>query len=89
MKPLSQNTVKNIGFDKIQESLVSLSKCEENYSYFRHLSPIKNQNELDSHLSLSDIIYQSLIRKEDVDISLIADMAKLISKRKYLLLQIP
>ena len=80
MQNLSLDTIKNVGFDKIRENLLSFCNSEANYPYFRHLLPIKELNKLSKHLSLSDIIYQALIREENIDIYKVSDASEIIFK---------
>tara|TARA_B100000131_G_scaffold322988_1_gene379113 strand:+ start:3592 stop:5934 length:2343 start_codon:yes stop_codon:yes gene_type:complete len=82
LQNLSTDTIKNIGFDKIKTTILSFSRCGANQDYFKNLSPINNLKELDKQLSLSDIIYQGLIRENHVDICQIPDAAKILSKIK-------
>ena len=80
MQNLSIDTIRNVGFDKIQKTLIKFSNSKTNYAYFENLSPIKEFDTLANHLSLSDIIYQAIIRKDNIDISKVEDMNKIMTK---------
>ena len=82
MQNLSIDTIKNTGFDKIKSTLQSFSRCSANQDYFKNLSPIGNLKKLDNQLSLSDIIYQGLIRDNHVDICQIPEASEILSKIK-------
>ena len=80
MQNLSKDAIETVGFDKIQKKILKFSNSKANHTYFKNLLPIKKIKDLEAHLSLSDIIYQSIVRKDDIDICEIADMQEILSK---------
>ena len=82
MQKLSKKTIDATGFNKIQSNLSSLANSESNKNYFKNIIPNKNLKQLTEHISLSDIIYQELIKRKNIDISVLGNMYDILSKIK-------